>query len=246
VRVVIAGYGYLGKEIYSAFESMGHETIALRRSANGDRTISCDLTQLPTTILNLGEIDLSIFCLAPGSRDLELYERTYVIAQQNFLNITRARRHIYISSTAVYPDQSGRYAESDASPHNAKAAILLAAEKLALASPRSVVLRLAGLYDKERPIYRTNRIPHDPDRVVHFIHRDDAVRAVVHAATQDLVGVFNVHDGAPQRRGEILERLGLGPAPEAEYEHRIILAEKFRSTGYNPKYTNYYSGIGFL
>jgi nucleoside-diphosphate-sugar epimerase len=190
-----------------------------------------------------GDFDLAVFCLAPGVRAADLYRSTYCDAQQNFLKNLESTQYIYISSTAVYAEKTGTYREEDGSKHSERAEILLDAETIAT-SRDACVLRLAGLYSTERPIYGRSAGAYTEDKLVHFIHRDDAAAAVQYAASRQLKGIYNVHDGNPQWRSSILQRLGLRAPSAMQGEKRLISAEKFITAGFRPQYETYFEGVG--
>jgi nucleoside-diphosphate-sugar epimerase len=246
VKVIIAGYGYLGSQISSNFEKDDWDITVLRRSAgpisNGMKFVQGDLTVQQPQLTGY-DFDVAVFCLAPGARSGDLYEQTYVTAQKNFLKSLRIEKYIYISSTAVYPDIPGTYTEEAGLPHTERARILLKAETVALSHPGATVLRLAGLYGADRAIYGQNSLDYKEDKLIHFIHRDDAARAVMHSIAKNLSGVYNVHDGKPQWRSAILARLGV-PVPARQNSRRVIAHEKIFSTGFNAIYSDYFEGVG--
>lgn len=246
MQVLLAGYGFLGAAIAQLLRKNGHTVTAIRRRENLPEEqidfIAADLSVGPPWPgqRHFGAV---IFCLAPDSREARLYEETYVRAQRHLLSAVTTERYVFISSTAVYPESAGYYPEEDAAPVSERAALLLQAEKVAHSLPHTTTLRLAGLYNSERRIYYGMPATVGSDRLVHFIHRDDAARAVLYAIEQNLVGVFNVHDGCPLWRSEILKRLGylhhdLPPGPE-----RRIAVERWQRTGFRPVYADYFAGI---
>lgn len=246
MQAVIAGFGFLGARIAADLAAAGYSVTAVRRSAatqgmNGIQFVAADLVRdIPR--LQDKNFDMAVFCLAPDSRSDDLYQGVYVTAQENFLRGVKAAQYVFVSSTAVYPDIPGTYTEEAGSAHSNRARILLEAETLAL-SAGAAVLRLAGLYSKERPIYHIGSQGYTEDKLIHFIHRDDAARAVVHALMSQLKGVYNVHDGQPQRRSTILGRLGLpSPAPGIGQD-RLISGKKFFQSGFNPLYPDYFAGV---
>jgi len=246
MRALIAGHGFLGKRIAEELLDAGYELTVIRRSAgevmpSGIKFVSCDLMQTSPTLPQL-PFDLAVFCLAPGVRAADLYRKTYCDAQVNFLNNLNASEYIYISSTAVFPEKAGTYHEEDGSKHSERAEILLEAENIALGH-RGCVLRFAGLYSAERPIYSAAAGAYTEDRLVHFIHRDDAASAVRYAASQKLHGVYNVHDGNPQWRSAALKARGMPAAILPAGEERIISAEKFFATGFKPRHASYIEGV---
>lgn len=245
VRAVIAGFGYLGQKIAAGLATQGFNLTVIRRSPspgqNGIKFVPTDLmANLPE--MTESAFDVAVFCLAPGSRNPELYQQAYVVAQKNFLARIEARHYVYISSTAVYPDLPGTYTEEHGSAHSDRAAILLEAEATARSHSRAIALRLAGLYSQERPIYGRMKSNYKEDRLVHFIHRDDAARAVLHSIQEKLTGIFNVHDGHPQWRSTILRELGI-TTPAQAGPQRHISQQKFADTGFRPVYQDYLTGI---
>lgn len=246
MQAVIAGFGFLGARIAADLAAAGYSVTAVRRSAttqgmNGIQFVAADLVR-DIPLLPEKNINIAVFCLAPDSRSDDLYQGVYVTAQENFLRGVKAAQYVFVSSTAVYPDIPGTYNEEAGSAHSYRARILLEAETLAL-SAGAAVLRLAGLYSKERPIYHSGSKGYTEDKLIHFIHRDDAARAVVHALMHHLEGVYNVHDGQPQRRSTILGRLGLpSPAPGIAQD-RLISEKKFFQSGFTPLYPDYFAGV---
>lgn len=224
----------------------GHSVTAIRRRENspeeGVKFIASDLTVGPPWP-GQRRFDTVVFCLAPDLREARLYEETYVRAQRNLLLSVLTEHYVFISSTAVYPESAGHYREEDAAPVSERAALLLDAEKVAHTQPHTAVLRLAGLYNSERRIYYGTPQSIATDRLVHFIHRDDAARAVLHAVEQRLGGVFNVHDGHPLWRSEILKQLGYLQHDLPQGPERRIAVERFQRTGFRPVYENYFTGI---
>lgn len=246
VRIVLAGHGFLGSRIAAIFAGSGNSLAVVKRSpaenTNGTVFVGCDLT-MEKPHFSERNFSAAIFCLSPGSRDPVLYERTYVHAQKNFLASVDPDRYVYISSTAVYPDAAGDYDEESASVHSDRARILLEAEDVALRQHGAVVLRLAGLYSSARRIFDARKASYSEDRLIHLIHVNDAARAVAHALTKRLTGVYNVHDGSPQRRSEILARMGLSARGMQGFIDRKISSAKFSATGFRAECGNYFMGI---
>ncbi|MEM9413163.1 MAG: NAD-dependent epimerase/dehydratase family protein, partial [Planctomycetota bacterium] len=138
----------------------------------------------------------------------------------------RSKHLIYISSTGVYGNFDGQWVTetSETNPQRPGGQACLEAETLIQNSEiasRSTILRLAGIYGK-------NRIPHwsaiqnqqwsklSPHGHVNLIHVRDAARVVDSVLTQNLSGqLFLVSDGAPPKRVDfynyIAEQSGTGP-----------------------------------
>ena len=246
VRVLLAGYGFVGSVLASLLKASGHEITVLRRqpagAMNGIEFVTCDLI-CGRPFDARKQFDAVIFSLAPDERSDAAYTATYCSAQQNLQAMVDASHYVYISSTAVYPESAGTWREADATAHSSRARILLEAEQIAQQMPHSAVLRFAGLYNSERRIYYGPPATVGEDRLVHFLHRDDAARAVTHVLARRLSGVFNVHDGHPQWRSDVLRRLGFLDAPLPRTGERRISAEKLFATGFVPRYADYFAGL---
>lgn len=249
----MAGFGYLGKTIAEQLKNDGFSLTVITRTERRAESesspdvhfISCDLTESVPEIAP--EIfDTAIFCLAPGNpgRTRQSYAQTYCTAQKNFLETVKARLYLFISSTAVYPDAPGTYNEEMAESHSERAEILLAAEQIALEQKNSCILRLAGLYSAERPIYGARGGEYSDDKLVHFIHRDDAARAVLHAVKKRLTGIYNVHDGNPQLRSTILNYRRAEKMDSQVAARRLLDCGKFYASGFRPLYKDYFAGTG--
>ncbi|GAB4431122.1 MAG: hypothetical protein OHK0011_13940 [Turneriella sp.] len=248
VHILLVGFGFVGSAVAELLRSAGHELTVLRRRQTsrqiGMEFVVCDLRNgRPWDTRR--KFDAVVFSLAPDERSDAAYTATYCTAQENLQAIIDTHLYIYVSSTAVYPELAGIWREEDARPHSPRARILLEAEQIASRTPRSVILRFAGLYNRDRRIYYGPQAALSNDRLVHFLHRDDAARAIGHALAHDLTGVFNVHDGNPQWRSEILQRLGFLTSALPRDGERRISAEKFFSSGFQPVHGNFFSGLAF-
>lgn len=245
---MLAGYGFVGSAVAKLLSAAGHELTVLRRSAPaneiGIEFVACDLRHdRPWSTRR--SFDAVVVSLAPDERSDAAYTATYCRAQQNLQSAIETQHYIYVSSTAVYPETAGNWREEDACPHSPRAKILLEAEAIAQQVPGVAILRFAGLYNRERRIYYGAPATIADDRLVHFLHRDDAARAVFHAVSHKLAGVFNVHDGHPQWRSEILHRLGFLHADLPRSGERRISAQKFYSSGFQPSFRDFFSGLDF-
>jgi nucleoside-diphosphate-sugar epimerase len=247
VHILLAGYGFIGSALAGMLGAAGHRITVLRRKAgqsSGIECVSCDLRhEYPWNIRR--HFDAVVFSLAPDERSDAAYSATYCSAQENLQAVITAEHYVYVSSTAVYPDAAGTWHEEDATAHSERARILLSAEAIAMRMPNAAILRFAGLYNRERRIYYGPPAEPLQDRLVHFLHRDDAVRALEHTLKLRLSGVFNVHDGNPQWRSELLRQMGFSAVLLPSTAERRISAAKFFATGFKPQYADFRSGLEF-
>jgi nucleoside-diphosphate-sugar epimerase len=248
VRILLVGYGFVGSAVAKLISAAGHELTVLRRSATdheiGIEFVACDLRHARPWSTRR-QFDAVVVSLAPNERSDAAYKATYCRAQENLQSAIETPHYIYVSSTAVYPETEGTWREADACSHSPRAQVLLEAEAIADRMPGAAILRFAGLYNRERRIYYGPPATVGEDRLVHFLHHDDAARAILHALIQKLEGVFNVHDGNPQWRSDILHRLGFLTAPLQHERRRYISAEKFFASGFQPVHRDYFAGLAF-
>ena len=115
-------------------------------------------------------------------------------------------RVLLLGSTSVYSEEEGQ----EVTEGSATAGPLVAAERATLEGG-GCVLRLAGLYSRERgpqtllaSAPRTEdgapRLEPPGERLLNLVHEEDAARAALFALERDLAGVWNVSDGAPLTR----------------------------------------------
>lgn len=197
MKILIAGYGYIGSALAQRFMAQGHEVWGLRRRWPLDivrptHAIAGDL--LSPGALSLPVVDVVIFCQAP-STETDTYEQTYLMGTLNFLQAlpdTGLKKIIFISSTSVYGTSGGEWIDEETLPEahgylsesaRRHAEVLLAAEAAVLESGfPSVVLRLGGIYgpgrNRLKPL-RAGSFHGSFDSVyTNRIHRDDIVTAV--------------------------------------------------------------------
>lgn len=175
-------------------------------------------------------------CVAGGGAGVEGYRHSYLEGMRSLVQWTSrcgpAGTLVYTSSTSVYP-QGGGAEVNEASPvaelnveegmsgsarlEAERRAILVETERCAMtvgSADRWFVLRLAGLYGPARHYLldqvRSGRISGTGEHHLNVIHRDDAV-AAIWACFEAPAGVrnqvFNVSDGQPARKRDVVARL---------------------------------------
>jgi nucleoside-diphosphate-sugar epimerase len=289
----IIGCGYLGRAVATACQRRGWRVRALTRNpataAELMRAGVDDVQAHPVRSTAWRQAwarpgDAVLYCVAAGSSTAQAYRQAYVEDQRLVLDWVHASggvaHYVYTGSTAVFAHGDGqRVAEGDAGPEatlGPTARELLAAERLLTPAPagvgRAFVLRLAGLYgpgrhlllDRVRSAVPT--IPGSGEYYLNLIHRDDAVAAIfaaLQAPASNTGGIYNIADGNPPRRRELVAwiaaKLGL-PAPGFQPDdpaargrdrgspaggppHRIIAIDKARGDlGFAPVYTDFRAG----
>lgn len=259
MQVLIAGCGELGVAIGRQLVARGDQVTGLRRSAerlpDSFQRISVDLRG---DLAGLPEqVDAVIYAATPASRDECGYLDIYVHAQRRLREHVRCARWLFVSSTAVYPDDGSVVDESSAAqPAAFNGHVLKEAEEVALASPEGRCVRLAGIYGPGREmLLRRVRRGDPPARSQHYtnrIHIDDAAGLCVRLLATDAPRIVNGVDDAPCSEAEVLTWL----ADAMALPRLPIVSEKpsgkrvsnalARSLGWRPTYASYREGYAAM
>ncbi len=288
-RLVIFGCGYVGSALAEAALAQGARVTALTRNpekaaelrARGVEIIVADLASADWHGALAGGAEFVANTVSAAASTPEGYRASYVAGTESIL--AWARRApigtlVYTSSTGVYPQGGGARVDEEASTAGASVTgrVLVEAENsLRNSNPavigRWFVLRSAGIYGPGRH-YLLNalragqtRFAGEPAFRMNLVHRDDIVAAMLAcfaAPTAVANEVFNLSDGAPATRGELVgwlaEKLGLPPpvfdgaVPSARKggeptPDRVIVAEKIRRTlGWSPAFPDFRAGYASL
>ncbi len=238
-KLVIFGCGYLGSELARQALELGWHVSAVTR--NGDTAASLnDAGVHKVVVADLddkswqSEIDSTqdfvVNCVGAASDDLNGYLKSYVDGQDSVVKWARDGKvgtYVFTSSSSVYPQAERQLIDETASSDGVseRGGLLLAAEQLGFPGGggigRSFILRLSGLYGPDRHLFLDNvrkgvSQSGDGDRILNLIHRDDAVSAifaVLQAGGENIGRIYNVSDGNPSPRAEIVgwlaEKLGV-------------------------------------
>lgn len=190
--ILIVGLGYLGKPLSEQLAMQGYSVLGTYR--HHPPTFSPPLPAIITSSrYTLGEQHFpnawhaakTWVCLLPPSCSPAYVH--HIQAWITYAEHCQIDHLIYSSSISVYGDQHGICTtDTPVRPATESAKKIVAIEEAIRVSclPRQSILRLGGLYDKERhPIYRLLEKKHianglDP---VNMLHRQKAVNALLHA-----------------------------------------------------------------
>jgi nucleoside-diphosphate-sugar epimerase len=184
----------------------------------------------PELALAIGEADAALISIPQdesGDPVLRAFSDAFEQAQ-------RLRSIVYLSTIGVYGNTGGDWVDEDTptSPHSARAAKRLAAEKAwqDLGRRRGIavaVLRLAGIYGPGRNAFTqlargdARRIL-KPGQTFNRIHVDDIAQAIDAALLRKAAGIYNVADDEPSPQDEPLsfaaQLSGIAPPPQISYE----------------------------
>jgi nucleoside-diphosphate-sugar epimerase len=187
-------------------------------------------TATPELALAIGEADAALISI-PQDESGDPVLRAFGDA---FEQARRLRSIVYLSTIGVYGDAGGDWVDEDTptSPHSARAAKRLAAEKAwqNLGRRRGIavaVLRLAGIYGPGRNAFTqiargyARRI-RKPGQIFNRIHVDDIAQAIDAVLFRKASGIYNVADDEPSPQGDPLsfaaQLLGVAPPPEISFK----------------------------
>jgi nucleoside-diphosphate-sugar epimerase len=262
--VLLVGCGDLGGAVGLRLASLGHDVLALRRTASlvPDPLTgrSVDLTREAPDLAGLRP-RFVVVALTARPRTEEAYRATYVDGMARALDALEVppERAVLVSSTAVHPSHEGPPPLEDesapAAPSDGPGRMLLAAEAAFRERvPHGAVLRLSGLYGGRSTRLldqvREGRVD-DPHRWTNRIHREDAAAAVAHLLTMTTQPdhLYLGTDDEPAQLGDVAahlaERLGVPAPPPADPQlgHGKRLSNaRLRATGWSPTYSSYREG----
>lgn len=239
MRILIAGCGYVGRELARELVARGDEVFAGSRRP---RELPDGVTPFPLDLTNRAlalpdALDAIVFAAAPDQGDAESYERIYVEGLRHVLEACdregqTPRRTIFVSSTAVYAAEDGEDVDETSATVDPTATTrgsgtsLRRAEELVLARPEGVVVRLAGIYGPGRN--RIVRMVRDgearcahPAPIGNRIHRDDCAGVLAHVLSlAEAERIYLGVDHAPVELCEVYRwiagELAVAPPPESD------------------------------
>lgn len=258
-RILVAGLGYVGLPLAEALVQEGHQVFGLKRKpyqSSSIQVLCFDATNSESLVLP--EVDEVVFCMAPKSRDLEIYKSCYVDATKNIIAALPGKTPAmyFVSSTAVYSQDQGEWVDesmADSPEPNNRSGILRAAEEHVLAATDdSYALRFGGIYGPGRtrliqklangdvPLsakpYYTNRI-----------HRDDCVAAIQHLQHErPASGTYNAVDDDPADRNDMIRwaqsELGSPVQEKTENQGQMnkrVSNKKLKASGFKFQYSSF-------
>jgi nucleoside-diphosphate-sugar epimerase len=284
-RLVIFGCGYVGAALARAAAAAGARVTALTRNAEKAAALRAEgvaetvVAELSSAAWH-GRIpagaELVVNCVSAGGGGLKEYRRSYVEGMKSIRAWAAADPQsvgtmVYTSSTSVYPQGGGSIVDEDADTSAAAARGQILNEAEALVRPstawrRVFVLRLAGIYGPGRhqlldQLRRGATEINGGSHRLNLAHRDDIVAAILACLTApDGVpgGIFNVADGAPAPREEVIRWLAarLGRAAPlitaaaggrrrdgAKAPDRIISSARLQGQlGWRPRFPDFRAG----
>ena len=258
--LLIAGSGYLGKEIAKQASQTGYNITEITLSGKKN-TISCDITKI-NQIKKIPKHSSIIYSASSKRGDFNTYQNIFLQGIANLIECFPKSHIIFTSSTSVYSQTDGSIVSetSQTIPATKRAKILLKAEKLIL-NHKGTITRLAGLYGPQRSaiiqkfLDKTSILEDKGQRFLNQIHRNDASKAILHLLTlpkEKIQGeIFNISDGNPLSQKECFKELAkifqfpLPPFGEKRkptkraWTHKKVSNEKLLQTGWKPNHPHF-------
>jgi nucleoside-diphosphate-sugar epimerase len=269
--VLIAGCGFVGLPLARKFVRAGWETSAItetKTSAAGLRnepfpTYAVDISE-KKSFQRLGDrrFDVVIHCASSGRGGAGKYAEVFFTGTQNLMACLEYGRLIFSSSTSVYAQIDGSWADETcpADPARETSKILRKTEDLVLGYGGTVA-RLAGLYGPGRNALLQKlldgraMIEEDGKRFLNMLHQLDAADALQFLARTGPNGIFNVVDNRPvteidwfQYVCQCLNR----PIPQVGprnldrkrgWTNKRVCNRKLRALGWDPVYPTFKEGL---
>lgn len=250
-KIAVVGVGFLGSELMTALRLRGENPCSIDPAAPAD--FACRATELPT-YLTPQAFRLIFCCQATHGGDVSAYRSVYLDSVRALHQRFPAARLIFCSSTSVYRTASGEKADENAPTRtdSPRAEILLNTESEVLALG-GIVARLAPLYGKgrcellRRHLAGEARLPGPSNRVLNYLHRDDAVSALLRLAERgQKASVCNVcSESLTHAEAYRLLETCTGRAASATYSppsqrgtgDTTILCPRLRALGWTPRHT---------
>lgn len=268
-RIAVVGFGDLGERLARRLAPARWSCVGLRRNVAalpaGVKGVAVDLT-VPTSLEVLSTLKPAVLVvtLSPAERSVAGYRAGFADAMAAIvagLGEHRPRQAFFVSSTRVYSESGGGWADEDsavAGDDPFVAAILDAELRLLESVPGAVILRAAGLYGHGpgpllKRVAAGHLSPSGPLQYANRIHRDDVTGFIAHCLNVPPEShTINLVDDAPVPLQEVeawlcgelrqaYEPPETAPAPSTP-AHKRISNRRLHASGYALKYPDYRAG----
>lgn len=199
--VWVIGAGFLGAALADTCRVKGARVLTIDPAAVANLRGSAGDASLLRHALQRLVPDMVFCCAATHGGTPEDYRRAYLEPVEKLVGLLSGVRVVFCSSTSVYAGQGGGPVTEETPPRavSERARILLQAEEVVLQGG-GVVARLAPLYGPgrcellRRFFKALPGLPGGDGRRLNYLHRDDAVQALLLLGTQPWLqeGLFNV------------------------------------------------------
>lgn len=274
-RVLIAGCGRIGTRLGEELAKGGAEVWGLRRQEGQVpaplRALTGDLNH-PESLQAIPSGITRVYYLAtPSAYTDEGYRMAYVDGLRNLLQVLAdqqqtPRRVVFVSSTAVYAQQSGEWVDerSPTAPTRFSGQRLLEAEQLLQQGPfPALAVRFGGIYGRGRDaMIRKVRAGEpcnaEPAHYTNRIHEDDCVGVLYHLGQlASPAATYLAVDDAPCTQCELMdylaEQLNQAKPPRAtgagvtqRAGSKRCSNTRLKRSGYALRFPSYREGYGAM
>jgi nucleoside-diphosphate-sugar epimerase len=275
MRVLIAGCGYVGRELAAELAAEGHAVWALRRrdapAIPGVAAIRADLTDVDSLRALPPRLESVFYLASAGATDDRAYRSAYVDGLRYLLAALDGhpvRRFVFASSTGVYAQTNGEWVDEDstAAPLHFSGRRLLEGERLLRTSRLpSTIVRFTGIYGpgRARLVARVRSGEAVIPRTALYanrIHRDDCVGVLRHLLRLERADpLYVAADEEPAEIGEVLRWLAVrlrAPEPRVDLEavptrydrtsNKRVDSARLRASGYRFRFPTFREGYGAI
>lgn len=198
-RVWIVGAGFLGLALADVCRAAGVEVLTIDPHASSDVRGSASESAVLQQALQLLKPQKVFCCMATHGGTVEEYRRCYLDTVQCLTQHVPEAQIVFCSSISVYGNGNREVLTEDAVAEatGERAQVLMAAESAVLESG-GIVARLAALYGEGRCELWRRHLAGEPqlhgaaDRVLNYVHVQDAADALLLMAQYAVEGIYNV------------------------------------------------------
>lgn len=249
-RVWVVGHGFLGRVLASMCRARAARVLTIDPIEPADiQGAAADAVALNKACAVFTPTHI-FCCMATHGGTAAQYQSCYLESVKNLLQLCPDAKLIFCSSISVYGDCDGQRVTELSSPLalGERAAVLLQAEQAVMARGGSVA-RLAALYGEQRCELRRRhlagepQLPGAPERVLHYVHVEDAAQALLLMA--ELPGaIYNVCGAcftkaeayaALERETGVVASERVSPASRRGGVNAVVSADKLLACGWVPR-----------
>lgn len=245
----VVGHGLLGAALATSLRCTGTRVLTLDLSTPADVVGDAADEAVLQRALQLLVPQVVFCCQATGGGSPADYRRTYVDVVRRLTSLNL--RVVFCSSVSVYGAASGAVDEAVLPVEPSERARILLEAESAVSRSGGIVLRLAALYGVGRcEVLRRHlagepRLPGQAERILNYVHTDDAVSALILAAQNAAPGSCLNVSGESVRLEELYRQLtaatGVPSAAESApvslrgLSDRLIESARLRKLGWKPQ-----------
>ncbi len=272
-RILIVGYGALGRKLTPILAAGKHEIWGINRSGvvlPPAIAIKADLFAAET-LINLPEFDYLIYTATPSERSETGYQNAYLTGLRNIIAATQnnnTKHIIFVSSTSVYHQTHGEWVDefSETQPTQFSGQTILQAEYyLRQIGASHSCVRFGGIYGTDRlflirSVQANKPVVRNPPIYTNRIHDEDCAGVLAFLIDQHLDGIaleqtYLAVDDVPADEWTVkqwlAQEMGMPPLPE-EYsvgevdQNKRCSNAQLKALGYHFKYPSFQQGYAAI